>query len=346
MTALRLDFVHVTRAKGKTYHYFRRDGWPNVRLPGLPGSREFMAAYQSALARQAPEPDAVAEVAPGSFNALCVAFYKSAGFTTLAVTTQATYRRIIERFRAQHGGRLVADLERKHIEAILDRISATPEAANNLLKILKVMFKLALRRGMVKADPTSGVARVANRSDGHKDWTAADLATFLAHWHEGSRERLALRLLLDTGQRRGDVVRLGWRNVRGDVIALVQEKTGQEVTVPILPDLAAALVACPKDAAAFLMTAHGRPFTSNGFGNWFGDAARAAGLARLTAHGLRKTAAVQLADAGCTTHEIAAITGHKSLKEVERYTLGANRAANARAATRKLILGRATPPGP
>lgn len=179
MTALRLDFVHVTRAKGKTYHYFRRDGWPNVRLPGLPGSREFMAAYQSALARQAPEPDAAAAVAPGSFNALCVAFYKSAGFTTLASTTQATYRRIIERFRAQHGDKLVSHLQRRHTEAILDRISATPEAANNLLKILKVMFKLALRRGMVKADPTSGVARVVNRSDGHKDWTAADVATVI-----------------------------------------------------------------------------------------------------------------------------------------------------------------------
>lgn len=344
MAVMRLRYVHKTRAKGKAYYYVRREGWPNMRLPGLPGSRDFMAAYQAALALPTPAPDAAAAVQPGSFNALAVAYYRSSGFVTLAKTTQGTYRRIIERFRAKHGDKPVARLERQNIEAMLDGMAETPEAANNLLKILKVMFKLALRRGMVRADPTAGVARIVNRSDGHQCWAATDMNRFNDHWPAGSKERLAMLLLLDTGQRRGDVVGMGWHNVRNGALEVVQGKTGQAVTVPILPTLRDALAACPKEGPAFLVTAYGQPFTSAGFGNWFGEAARAAGLARLTAHGLRKTAAVRLADAGCTTHEIAAITGHQSLKEVERYTQKANRVANARAATVKL--GKAAAPAP
>lgn len=104
MAVMRLAYVHKTRAKGKVYYYVRREGWPNMRLPGLPGSRDFMAAYQAALALPTPAPDAAAAVQPGSFNALAVAYYRSSGFVTLAKTTQGTYRRIIERFRAEAWG--------------------------------------------------------------------------------------------------------------------------------------------------------------------------------------------------------------------------------------------------
>jgi len=47
-------------------------------------------------------------------------------------------------------------------------------------------------------------------------------------------------------------------------------------------------------------------------------------LRNCSAHGLRKAAARRLAEAGCTEHEIAAITGHASLREVQRYTKAAD----------------------
>jgi integrase len=62
----------------------------------------------------------------------------------------------------------------------------------------------------------------------------------------------------------------------------------------------------------------------------------AVGLSGCSAHGLRKAAARRLAEAGCSTHEIAAITGHASLKEVARYTEAADRKRLAKSAMAKI----------
>jgi integrase len=56
----------------------------------------------------------------------------------------------------------------------------------------------------------------------------------------------------------------------------------------------------------------------------------------LTAHGLRKAAARRLAEAGCTALQIAAITGHKTLKEVSRYTAAADQGRMARDAMKRI----------
>ncbi|RYG87342.1 MAG: site-specific integrase, partial [Alphaproteobacteria bacterium] len=60
------------------------------------------------------------------------------------------------------------------------------------------------------------------------------------------------------------------------------------------------------------------------------DAAHAANLADRSLHGLRKSAARRLAEAGCSAKQIAAVTGHASLREVERYTLAADQERLAR----------------
>ena len=82
----------------------------------------------------------------------------------------------------------------------------------------------------------------------------------------------------------------------------------------------------------FLVTEFGKPFTSAGFGNWFRDRCNEAGLPQCSTHGLRKLAATRLANAGCSTDQIKAITGHKSLSEVARYTKAADQARLARQA--------------
>src|SRR4029078_6121259 len=73
-----------------------------------------------------------------------------------------------------------------------------------------------------------------------------------------------------------------------------------------------------------LNTRFGQPFTRDGFGTWMASRIEKASLPdRCVPHGLRKAAARRLADAGCSVHQIAAITGHQSLKEIERYTKAA-----------------------
>jgi integrase len=340
MTAIRLRYIHRYRDRhGSQRIYVRLPGKPLVPLPGLAGSAEFMAAYQAAIAgAEAPAPRQAGRVAAGSFNALVIAYYRSAEFLQLAANTKRVYHNIIERFRAEHGERPYAALQREHVRRLVAARAETPEAANSLLKILHTLMQFAVNEGMRPDDPTAGVKRIRSKSEGFATWSEEQIAAFEARWPEGTRQRLAFALLLYTGQRRSDVVRMGRQHIRNGAIDVRQQKTGTRLAVPIHRALRAALDACPSDNLTFLTTRAGQPFTSAGFGNWFADAVRAAGLAGIAAHGLRKAAARRLAEAGCTAHQIAAITGHRSLQEVARYTRAADQALSADAAMAKLAI--------
>jgi integrase len=153
---------------------------------------------------------------------------------------------------------------------------------------------------------------------GFRTWTEDHISQFEAFYPTDSRARLAFALLLYTGQRRGDVVRMGRQHIRDGFIEVRQAKTGATVEIPIHPELQAILDASRAEHLTFPTTATGKPFTGGSFTNWFGDLCRKAGLPLgLSAHGLRKAMCRRLAEA-------AAISGHASLKEVQRYTKAAN----------------------
>jgi integrase len=156
------------------------------------------------------------------------------------------------------------------------------------------------------------------------------------HHHFGTRARLAFELLLGTAQRRSDVIRMGPQHIRDGAITIRQQKTGTELTIPILPEVQEALAAAPSKHLTFLTTEYDRPFTAAGFGNRFRQWCDEAGLRGFTAHGLRHTACTRLADAGATSHEIMSWSGHRTLKEVARYTQSADQRALARSAETKL----------
>jgi integrase len=340
MTMLRLQYVHRFKDRhGKLRHYFRRGYEKRIPLPGLPGSVEFMEAYQAALAGEGEKPASVKAPAPGSISALVEAYYRSADFRQLRDSTKTTYRGIIERFRAEHGDKPVRLLGADHIRRILEKKLDTPAAANRLLKLLHLLMRKAIEDGMRTDDPTLAVRKIKQSSEGFATWTDAEITGYEAQHPIGSRERLAFALLLYTGARRSDVVKLGWQNVQrrqdGDWLVFRQQKTKGEVSIPIylLPDFMAVLAATPKTNLTFLINRFGSPFTAAGFGNWFRETCDETGVpAGRSAHGLRKACARRLAEAGCTPHQIAAITGHTSLSEVERYTRAANREAMANSA--------------
>ena len=144
-----------------------------------------------------------------------------------------------------------------------------------------------------------------------------------------------LALLLYTGQRRGDVIRMGRQRVRAGVLYVAQEKTGVELAIPVHPELATIIASAPSGHLTFLATRFGRPFEASAFSHWFRDQCDVAGLPHCSAHGLRKAAARRLAEAGCTAHEIGAITGHASLAELVRYTRAADQRHLAEAAMAK-----------
>ena len=172
------------------------------------------------------------------------------------------------------------------------------------------------------------VARTPPGSAGHASATASLKLTFHLDHPVGADH-------LYTGQRRGDVILLGRQHIRDGIVHVRQQKTGIELAIPIHATLATIIAEAPADHLTLLTTQTGKPFSAAGFGNWFRDCCNGAGLSHCSAHGLRKAAARRLAEAGCTMHEIAAITGHASLSEVQRYTKAADQKRLALSAMEK-----------
>ena len=325
---------------GKRRVRFRKAGFTTY-LAGTPWSEDFMRQYAAALDGVKAQASNIggARAKPGSFNALCVSYYRSPEFRGLKPTTQAVRRNIIEKFRLAHGDKPVKGLGRTHIKEIIGAKADTPEAANNLLKVLRVLLAYAVDQEMIDSNPAADVKRYRSCGEGFHTWNEDEIAQFQARHRICTRAGLALALLLYTAQRRGDVVRLGWQHMKGkgSAIAVRQEKTGASLVIPVHPELARALASVPRMNLTFLMTERGAPFTSAGFGNWFREQCNLAGLPQCSAHGLRKAAATRLSNAGCSTDQIRAITGHRSPSEVARYTRAADQMRLAQQAMNKLL---------
>lgn len=341
MGRIKLPFVNSFRNRhGTLVFYFRKRGCKNVRLRGVLGSAEFMAAYTAAIEGQEPIEIGVKRSPVGSVAATVGLYLGSTAFANLAAETQRTRRNILERFREEHGEKRIAAIERKHVQAMVTAKGKTPSAARNFLNTLRAMIAFAIDAGIRADDPTIGVKRPKIKTDGYRTWSEDDIAAFEATHPLGTMPRLALALLLYTGQRRSDIVAMGLQHVRGDLISVRQRKTGTSLLIPMHPALRAAIEATPSGHLTFLATAFGKARTANGFGTWFRECCNAAGLANGTsAHGLRKAACRRLAEAGCSANEIKAISGHASLREVERYTKAADQERMARAAMKRLGAG-------
>lgn len=334
-----LKYVQAFQDRHGTWrYYFRKPGSARVALKGNPGSAEFMADYNAALS-SAPLPVKGAEAGEGTFAALVDDYLTSVYFKRTKASSQNVTRGIITRFAKAHGHRMVAQMKRKHVEAIISGLSDTPAAANNLLRRLRMLMKFAIGRELVQSDPSAGIPFFKEGT--HHTWTDAELLQFEEHWPIGSRQRTGYALALYTGQRRSDVAKMTWRDydAKAGTIWVRQDKTGAELLIPVHPALKAALEAWPRNHVAILANEKGQGTSVQGFGNFMGEAITKAKLpARCVLHGLRKAAARRLAEAGCTTLQIMAVTGHRTMAEVERYTEQAQQLPRARDAISRLAL--------
>jgi integrase len=295
-----------------------------------------MAAYESAAAGQAIE-IGCSRIKPGTLRALAASYFAAPAFRTKSAGTQRTYRSFIEGLCREHGDKRAALLQREHVVRLIAARADKPASANMLRHVLRALMQHSIEIGLREDDPTREVKSIPIKTDGYHSWTEAEIAQFEKHHPVGSRARLAFALLLYTGQRRSDVVRMGRQHIENGGINVRQQKTGAQVWIPIHDALAPMIAGIGN--LTFLTTGLGKPFTVGGFGGWFRYQCRAAGLEGCSAHGLRKAAARRLAEAGCTPHEIAAVTGHASLKEVVRYTRAADGKRLATAAMDKMKTG-------
>jgi integrase len=334
MAHFKLQHVNSFRNRhGTLVHYFRKRGCKSVRLRGIPGSPEFMRAYEAAIGNAEPIVIGADRAKAGTVAATIGLMFASVAFADLADATQRLRRGILERFREQHGDKRIATIERKHVQAMVDAKAATPSAARNFLAVVRSLMQFAIEAGIRADDPTLGVKRVKIKSDGFATWEERHIAAFEARHPIGTMPRLALALALGTGQRRNELVKMGRQHVRGDMIAVRQQKTSKLLMIPVSNELRAAIDAMPADRLTFITTARGEPLLPSSFSNWFRDRCREAGLPiGFSVHGLRKAVCRRLAEAGCTEKEIGAISGHKTLRMMQRYTEAADQEHLARAA--------------
>lgn len=335
MATIDVPYIQTFRDRhGRARFYYRRRGYPRVALPA-PGSPGFLRAYEAAGRPQPSEGAGAARTDPGSISALIVAYYASAEWAELRDSTKTGYRNMLDRFRDAHGHRRVSTVKPPHLEAIFHAMAKTPGAARNLRKRLRRVFRLAVRLGWRTDNPVTNTEAPRHKTEGFAPWSEEQIAAYEARWASGTRERLAMALLLYTGQRRSDVVTMGRQHVKVGRIHVAQVKTKARLAILIHPALQREIDAAPP-GMTFILTAFGKPFTAAGFTSWFRERAEIAGVHGRTPHGLRKAAGRRLAEAGCSAKQIAAVLGHSTLSEVERYTKDADQEMLADAAVTRL----------
>lgn len=348
----RIRLKHVSSdvdRHGNVRWYFRRRGAQKIRLPGLPGSAEFMSAYDAALqgvpatvlhqAHKAP--------APYTLGWLIQQYFSSAAWKAYAPRTQRVRRRILETVAETAGGERISAITPVVIRGGRDRRADRPEAANAFLKAMRGLFSFAVEYGHASADPTREVKkkRSANPGGWHT-WTLEEVEKFQARHPLGTKAHLALNFLLLTGTRRSDVIKIGRQHVlNGWLKFTVSKGSGRQfivVEIPLLPELRAIISATPKKGdLAFLINDHGNPWASgDSFGNRFRDWCREAGLPHCSPHGLRKAGATIAAENGASDAELAAIFGWIDHKMPALYRMRANRKILAGNAAHHLVPGK------
>ena len=332
---IRLKYVneYIDRT-GKLRRYFRKGGKQLGALEGEPGSEEFMTAYAAYLAEKPKA--AKTTLHADSLGKLIIDFYGSRFFTDRKPSTRQLYKYALEPVAKEHGHRSASTMTAEHAEKIINKIGAKRPGMGNLTRaVMRRVMQFAVKTRLRKDNPFLGID--AFKVGEHHTWTDAELKKFEDKWRLGTRQRLAYALLLYTGQRVGDVTRMGRADVSDGLIHVVQQKTGAELWVPIHPELQRAMKALPAKGLTLVGDANGRPLKRAALSALMRLAIREAGLpTRCVAHGLRKASMRRLAEADGTANQIASISGHKTLKEVERYTKAADQLKLARAAMGKL----------
>jgi integrase len=322
-----LRYVIADRDRhGNERIYLRLPGCKKVRIQGDPGTAEFAESYSHALLRAQPKPTG----GPGSLRQLCLDYYKTDAYRNLDERTRHVRRLVLDRVCSNVGKDGIEDGARQWVELTPDVVQdmrdalAGPEAGNAVVKALRQVFK-----ALKKPNPAAGVEyRRPNNPDGFHTWTVAEVEQFEARHELGSKPRLALALLLYTGARRSDLVRLGPPMARGGLLRFTEFKgrnhKPKDREIPILPELQKVIAATTCGARAYLVTEFGKPFTAAGFGNWFRERCDEAELWHCSAHGVRKAGATIAAENGATAHQLKAMFGWRSLKQAELYTKAAD----------------------
>lgn len=328
--------VHRVKSRGKDYYYFQigrgtAHAGPRLKLPDDPRTPEFWAAVRQL--QGAPTPTDTIGALIDAYIAAWPSLRRK-----LQPSTQNYYRTYLEVIRGLWGNLPAEDLRPADVEALMDKIGTEkPGRANNILYALRSMTSWARGpRGLLSSDPTHGVTTFKSK-DGHKPWTADQLA--FAENNLTGMLRRAFFLARYTGQRASDIVRLGWTDVDGDTMSLRQKKTGVQPVCPIFPELEREMATWEKRPGPFLLQDSGKNagkvVTTNQLWKVFdGMREKHPEMKDVVWHGLRANAVIRLRQDGMSALQISATIG-MSVEMVERYSRHQDRKAAAKAVLRE-----------
>jgi integrase len=314
------------------WYYWRRPG-PQIRIRGDYNSREFWANYEAASRQEAPS----IRKPPETLGWLLDRYRETSDWTQLSNATRRQRENIFRRITDKAPDLAYANIDRAMIIVTRDSEKETPSEANNFLDAMRGLFKWAVDADLVRNNPTAGIKNLKRpKTGGFRQWTEEDIASFRQKWPVGTRERLALEIFLNTGLRRGDTARLGRPHIRNGRLRIVTEKTGTQIDIPVPQTLLQVIDASKTGDLVFVGNVKtGAPIRKEALGNWFRRAAVAAGV-NGNCHGLRKAAAVRLAEAGATIFELNAVFGWTGSSMASLYVDKANRKRLSDSAATKL----------
>jgi integrase len=313
-----------------------------------------MAAYEAARARgdrAGPVIIGASRTLAGSLDAAIVRYYASDDFTLCPKDARDQHRQYLEKWRAGNGGRgkrPLRQLQHKHVQAYVSE-QATPTVERNVLRSIRHLMKFCLRVNLLDADPSANVIkRKRINTGGFPTWTEDHVAKYVARWPLGTKQHLALQLMLCTSLRQSDARQIGPRDVRKNaehphgIIADYQPVKGRRtggrlVNIPLHPDLVAAIDAMDVIGSdTFLLNDSGKPYSRKHFTESMRAWCDAAGIPpivdvtgkakNVASHGLRKLCLSRLAELpGATVQAMQGISGHKDMAELQIYIEAANR---------------------
>lgn len=331
MVSIELPYVNSYPSKGKLYTYYRRDG-QKIRIKGDVGSTEWLQNYQDihrSFETSAPG------IAKGSVHDLIAQYKGSPDFKRLNKSTKKEYLRLLDKIGKICGSKSVKAISRRLVRSIRNAGADTPRETNNLLSVMRLLMQLAVDMEYIDVNPASRFKRL-KEGDGHRPWEEYEIDQFRAHWDLGTKERAAFELLLNTGQRSGDVRTMTRNHIRNNEVSVVQSKTGKRMDIPLSVRLQDALDAwlAHSESMNLIPSAKGMQMDKTRFSKFMRAAYAKAGLPEdFTSHGGRYAASTRLKELGLDPEERSGIIGHETEAMASKY---ARQRRNAKMAIDKI----------
>lgn len=316
---MRFKARHVVFVKGG--FYFKPT--PKMREAGFraqPLGTDQTKAFETAerlnaqwdAARRSEKP---VQALHGTVDWLIALYQKSPEYRALADKTQYEFDRLAKLVSATFGRHMAAAIGRRHVKGYHRQQTGavSQDHANRMVKTLRAILNVALDEELIQINPAARM-RLKGYTPRDHVWEPKEVGKLIFAAYQLNRPSIALavRMAYDLGQREVDVLKLTWAQWDGSHLLLRQRKTKKPLQVMATRSLKHSLIKAPRAGDAIIISEEtGRPYTQYNFIHWFAQVREKAGLpSDKKFMDLRRTTAVRLAEAGATTAEFTAVTGH------------------------------------